>query len=408
MIRSSKAVLPLLLLAAACGGDSKTPDAAAAPTGAGGAGGVGGAGGAGGRGASTVMLAAADVAVAKRGAIESAVPVTGDLRPLEVTDVRARIEGDLEAVLVREGQRVGAGQLLARFESATQTSDRASAQADLTSARAVLSTAEWNAKQSEELYKAGAIAERDFRASQNEASVARARVAAAQARLQASSNTSRDTRVLAPGGGIVEKRLVEPGEHVARGASLFTVVRGDVLELAAAVPARLAGDVRTGQLVHFSADGRQFDGKVARVSPTVDPTTRAITVYVQIPNPNGALKGNTFATGRVVARTVPSALIIPTTAVRQSPDSAAKPFVYKIAGDKLARTPVSLGIVDEATGTAEVLAGLDEGDKVVAGNVGTLGNGMKVQVLDADRGGRGAGAGGAAPAGAARGPRTSS
>jgi membrane fusion protein (multidrug efflux system) len=120
------------------------------------------------------------------------------------------------------------------------------------------------------------------------------------------------------------------------------------------------------------------------VSPTVDPTTRAVTVYVQIPNPNGSLKGNTFATGRVVARTVGGALLIPSTAIRQSPDSGSGPFVYRVAGEKLSRTPVSLGIVDDAQGVAEVLAGLDEGDRVVAGNVGTLGNGMKVQILDAD------------------------
>jgi multidrug efflux pump subunit AcrA (membrane-fusion protein) len=130
------------------------------------------------------------------------------------------------------------------------------------------------------------------------------------------------------------------------------------------------------------------------VSPTVDPATRAVTVYVQIPNPNGALKGNTFATGRVVARTVNGAVLIPSTAIRQSPEADAKPFVYKIAGDKLARTPVSLGIVDEVQGVAEVLAGIDEGDRVVAGNVGTLGNGMKVQILESDPSRRGGGSGG--------------
>jgi RND family efflux transporter MFP subunit len=351
------------------------------------------------------MLSARDVATATRGSIEAAVPVTGDLRPLETIDVRARIDGDLDAVLVREGQRVGTGQLLAQFESSAQTSDRASAEADLASARGALSTAEWNAQQSAELFKAGAIAEREARAAQQDAEAAKARVAAANARLRATSITTRDTRVVAPANGIVEKRLVAPGEHVTRGTAMFTVVRGDVLELAAAVPARLAGDVRPGQTVHFVADARRFDGKVARVSPTVDPATRSVTVYVQIPNPNGALKGNTFATGRVVARTVSGALLVPTTAVRQSADSSAKPFVYKIEGDKLARTPVDLGIVDEAGGVAEVIAGLDEGDRVVAGNVGTLGSGMKVQILDADRTGNGGPGAGGAGAGAARGTR---
>ena len=338
-----------------------------------------------------MMLSGGDVATVKRGAIESAVPVTGDLRPIETIEVRARIEGDLDAVLVREGQHVGAGELLARFESVTQQSDRASAEADLASARAAASTADWNAKQSADLYKAGAIAERDYRASVNDATAARARVAAAQARLAATSTTTRDTRVVAPGAGIVEKRTAEPGEHVTRGTTLFTLVRAQTLELAAAVPARLASDVRPSQVVHFVADGRRFDGKVARVSPTVDPTTRAVTVYTEIPNASGALKGNTFANGRVVARTVNDALLIPSNAIRQPIDSAGKPYVYKVAGDKLARASLDLGIIDEAQGVAEVLAGLDEGDRIVAGNVGTLGTGMKVQILDADRNGTGGG-----------------
>jgi multidrug efflux pump subunit AcrA (membrane-fusion protein) len=96
------------------------------------------------------------------------------------------------------------------------------------------------------------------------------------------------------------------------------VVRGDVLELAGSVPERVAADVRPGQAVRLDVAGRQVTGRVARVSPTVDPTTRGITVFVEVPNPGGALKGNTFATGRAVGRVVPGALLVPTTALRQA------------------------------------------------------------------------------------------
>src|SRR5439155_13701542 len=149
-------------------------------------------------------------------------------------------------------------------------------------------------------------------------------------------------------------KQVENGEHLARGAPLFTLVRSDVLELAAAVPARQANGVRVGQTVHFIADGRSFDGKLARVSPTVDPATRSVTVYVQIPNTSGALKGGTFATGRVVSRVVSSVLVVPTAAVRQSAEDG-KPFVYRIAGRVLDVASVPPGIVDERAGRAVVL-----------------------------------------------------
>jgi membrane fusion protein, multidrug efflux system len=210
---------------------------------------------------------------------------------------------------------------------------------------------------------------------------ATARLAAANARMRTSSNSMRDTRVVAPFSGIIDTRLVAPGEHVARGAPLFTVVRTDMLELAAAVPARAANSVAPGQVVHFTADGRRFDGKIARVAPTISPSSRTIAVYVQVPNANGALKGGTFASGRVVSRESRETLVIPTTALRQAAGTG-ETFVWRIAGGSLERSSVTLGIVDESEGLAEVLSGVNENDKVVIGNVGMLGPGMAVKIID--------------------------
>ena len=374
---------------AACGGDdSSVPPAQARPAnagtppnGAGGASGPSGAPGAPGAGrpAPSVTLAATDIATVKRESIEEGVAITGDLRPIESVEVRARLEGDLVGVYVREGARVQQGQVLARFEASEQESGLTSAEADRVAAQGELATAEWNLEQSRELFKAGAISERDLKAAEQGVASSRARLAAAQSRVRATGSLVRDTRVLAPTSGVISRKLVENGEHVARGAGLFTLVRSDILELAAAVPARQANAVNVGQSVRFSADGRRFDGKVARVSPTVDPATRSVSVYVQIPNANGALKGGTFASGRVVSRLVTGALVVPASAVRQSADGG-RPYVYRIAGKQIDVAPVQLGVVDEQMGTAEVLEGLAEGDRVVVGNVGVLGRGMQVVI----------------------------
>lgn len=366
------ALFATTLAVAACGSDN----ASATPAQGGGPGGPG----AGGRAAPSITLAPTDIAVARKGTIEDGVSLTGDLHPIETVEVRARIEGDLTGVYVREGQRVTAGDVLARFDASTQESDHQSALADRASAQSDLSTAQWNLEQSTDLFKAGAISEQNLRVAQQAVAAAKARLAAADARVAATSTAARDTRVVAPTSGIVDKRLVEPGEHLTRGQSLLTIVRNDVLELAAAVPARQASSVQTGQRVHFTADARRFDGRVARVSPTIDPASRSITVYVQIPNPGGTIKGGTFATGRVVSRTVTDALLVPTTAIRQAPDNG-QPFVYRVANDVLDVARVQLGIVDERSGSAQVLSGLSDGDRVVVGNVGTLGRGMRVQVL---------------------------
>jgi membrane fusion protein (multidrug efflux system) len=371
------------------------------------AGGPGGPGGAGGRGGPSVTLAAADVATPKLASLEDAVPVTGTLDPLERAEIRARLEGDVDGVYVREGQPVGAGTLLARFRANEQAGENQSARADLASTRSVLSTAQWNLEQTRDLYRQGAVPERDVRLAEQEVAAARARVAASDARLRTTSQTVADTRVLSTVSGIVEKRSVNPGEHVSRGTTLFTVVRGDVLELAAAVPERAAATVRPGQVVHFTAGGRQFEGRVARVAPSVDPASRSVTVYVQVPNGDGSLRAGTFATGRIVSRVVDNALVVPAAALREGKEGAP-PFVYRVANGKIEVAQVTQGLVDETQGVVQIVSGLAAGDRVVVGNVGMLGEGMQVRMAGAGGrrgGGGGAGGGGAAPGGGARGSR---
>jgi membrane fusion protein (multidrug efflux system) len=395
MIRRGLALAGIIGVFAACGGSGeaavaakegsdKTPDSGP-PAREGGAGKEGVAGGsARGRGMMSLVLGANDVHSVALGTIELAMAIQGDLKPVEEVPVRARIEGNLEAVNVREGDRVGRGQVMARFDASAETGAERSAQADVESAKADSVNAQWNADQSAELFKAGAIPERDLRTSQQALVAANARLSAAKSRLFSARRDLEDTKVVAPTSGVVSVRNVENGEHVARGASMFTVVRYDVLELEAAVPARFAGDVRPAMPVRFNAGGREMTGRVARVSPTINPANRSVTIYLQLPNRGGELKGNTFATGRIVARTINGTIIVPTSAIRYGQQQNA-PFVYRIANETVEHQPVQLGVVDEASGIVQVTNGLEVGDRVIVGNVGAIGRGVKVRIA----GGRG-------------------
>ncbi|MGH7460208.1 MAG: efflux RND transporter periplasmic adaptor subunit [Longimicrobiales bacterium] len=352
-------------------------------------GGRGGPGGPGGR-SNVVTLATTDVSAVRRGVVEDAVPITGNLQPLERVEVRARLEGELEAVLVREGERVRPGQLLARFESSEQVSLQQSATAEVAAATTELSTAQWNLDQTRELFKEGAVPERDVKAGEQQVASSRARLAAAEARLKAATQALNDSRVVAPALAVVERRLASNGEHVNRGVSLFTLVRTEALELTGAVPARVGNRVLPGQSVRFHADGRVFTGTVSRVSPTIDPASRSVSVYVQIPNGDGSLKGGTFANGRIISKTAASVLIVPTNAIRQEAGTGA-PYVYRIAGESIERRPIQLGIIDEATGIAEVSEGLEEGDRIITGSVGSVSANARVVIVGGEtrRGGAG-------------------
>jgi membrane fusion protein (multidrug efflux system) len=389
------AILAALAIVAGCSkGDSAEAAAARPPSGAP----VSGPGAAGeaGRGGQTLTLAPGDVSIARTTNMVDGVPITGNLRPIETVSVRARLEGDLEGIYVREGERVRAGQLLARFEATEQQSALQSANADKAAAEGDLATAEWNLRQSEDLFKAGAISESEIRIARNAVVTAQAKLAAANSRVRSTSSGTRDTRVLAPTAGTVEKRLVENGEHVAKGDEMFTVVRNDVLELAAAVPEKLANNVVPGQSVELLANGRTIQGRVARVSPTVDPASRSVTVYAQVQNASGAIKGGTFATGTVLTRTVSNAITVPTSAIKQT--ASGNPIVYRIESGTLDTASVTVGITNERAGLAEIVRGVSIGDSLVSGNVGSLGKGMKVQIVSPDAGRAGGGAAPGAPA----------
>ncbi|HEX8321523.1 efflux RND transporter periplasmic adaptor subunit [Longimicrobium sp.] len=372
----------LLATAAACSKD------AGAETPKGGPGGPGG-----GRGPS-VTLAATDVTTPQLMPLEDAIPVTGNLEPLERAEVRARLEGDVVQVYVREGQPVRAGQLLAVFEAGDQAGNARSADADVAAARSELGTAQWTLDQNRELHREGAIPERDVRVAEGAVAAARARLASAQARRGSTRREVGDTRVVAPVSGVIERRTVNPGEHVTRNASLFTLVRGDVLELAAAVPERAAAGVAAGQSVRFTADGSQFTGRVARISPSVDPGSRSVTVYVQVPNAEGRLRAGTFASGRIVSRVVEGAMVVPASAIREGGEGGGQ-VVYRVVDGKVDVAPVTVGLKDEAQGLVQVLTGLSEGDRVIAGNVGVLGEGMAVRMAGEGGPEKGKGKGGA-------------
>jgi membrane fusion protein (multidrug efflux system) len=382
------------VLMAACGGDGDAaePGAGAPPAVAGkapagsampGPGGPTPSGGpASGRSGGSIVLSSADIHKVATGLIEEGAAISGNLRPIETVSIRARLEGDLTQLLVREGDVVHTGALLAQFESTEQEAALRSAEADEIAARTEAQTAQWNLDQTRDLFKAGAVSERDMRAAEQAAATANARLAAGESRVRAAASLSRDTRVTSPVNGVVERRNVENGERVSRGEELFTVVRSDVLELTAAVPARRANSLRRGQVVRFSADGRAIEGRVSRVSPTIDLASQSVTVYVEVPNRNLSIKGNAFATGQVIERAIPGQLLVPQSAIRQAAAGAdIGTFVWKIQGGALVSAPVRLGIVDEARGVVQVLSGLAAGDEVVVGNVGMMGAGMQVQVI---------------------------
>src|SRR5207253_6732139 len=132
--------------------------------------------------------------------------------------------------------------------------------------------------------------------------VAQGNVKSMEAQVQLARNALKDSVAASPLSGIVAKRHVQPGEKVAIEAPLVTIVDLRDLEVQAMVPAIDVPALKIGMPVEFNVDGfgeRRFTGRIERINPATEAGTRAILVFVGLPNPDTLLKSGMFATGRI-------------------------------------------------------------------------------------------------------------
>ena len=313
-----------------------------------------------------IVLGPRDVAVAARADLVVGTPVSGTLTPAVDVNITAPLAELLDAVLVKEGQRVAQGQLLARFRTGV-------AGAAALSAEAQRRVAEADYERMQNLLKEGAVSARDVENALVALRAAQAQEAAAQSRLS-------DAMVRAPIAGVVAERHVQSGDRVGDGDPLFRIVNISELEFEAQVPSDKALQVRAGAPVSLTVAGLEpaLGGRVSRVNATADPATRQIEVFVTVPNRDGRLVGGLFASGRVVLREVRGALAIPQMGVRTGPDG--QHYVLVIEDGRLARRAVTAGVSDEQAGLVEIVSGLQGGEQVVIGPGEGLAPGQAVEL----------------------------
>lgn len=326
------------------------------------------------------ILGQEDVAEVERGTLEEAVFVTGSLEPYLRVEVKAQVPGTLGRVRVEEGERVREGQELTVIQAEGIRSQAASAQAAVASARSNLALAERQLESARTLYEAGAMSEIEFEQAKTAYEAAQAQLAAAQAGAAGTAEQAQRAVVNAPITGVVSEKMVEAGEAVNPGQPLFTIVNTSQLELKGQVPVGQAARLEVGQTVVFTLDaypGQTFRGTVARLDPTADTETRQLGVYLRLQNP-GHLVGGLFATGRVIAREVEDALLVPEQAVR---GGAENTYVFAVEDGRIARQYVTVIGRDEARGMVAVEGGgVEAGDLVLTSQALSVREGMPVEV----------------------------
>lgn len=314
----------------------------------------------------TVQVGPEAMTIAATTVLSSGPILSGSLVAERTAQLRAEVPGSVIQVFMDPGARVAAGTSLAKIDDRAINDAYLSARSGLTAAQQSADIATRELARAEALVKAGAISDRDLENARRAELGARTMLDDAKARLASAQKSLDATNVLAPYAGIVAERFVNPGDIVAPGSPLMTLIDPATMRLEAAVPAEQLGQVRLGAPVRFSVTGypgRTFEGRISSINPTADPQTRQVRLFVRIPNAGNQLVAGLFAEGRVASDSR-EALTVPELAVDLR---GLTPTVLRLKNGRTEKVEVTLGAKDEAQERVEIRSGIVAGDTLLVG-----------------------------------------
>ncbi len=330
-----------------------------------------------------IEFAASDLVQPQTRELRLSISLTGTLQPHDWTTVKAKVAGELKSMLVREGEAVRAGQVLARIDAQDAQARLDEKIADLEAGRAQLALAQKNRANNLALLQQKFISQNAFDSVQSNYQVSEAKLKALEAQVALAKKALADTVVSAPQAGIVSQRHAQPGERLPVDGKILTLVDLAQMEVESAVPAGEIPNIRLGQDLSFRVEGfgeREFRGSIDRINPTTQSGSRSIVLYAHLPNRDGALKGGMFAKGSVTLNRIEAAQVLPLSAVREENGRA---YVLRIAAGRLEQRAVRLGLRNEDEGVVQIVDGLDAQSRVLRANSGTLRPGAAVRVAPA-------------------------
>ena len=325
-----------------------------------------------------IELSAIDLATAHVVELTSGLPISGALKAVNSAIVKARVPGELQGLTVREGDRVEAGQVIARVES-TEYADRVrQAQQQADAAKAQVEIAQRQVDNNAALVRQGFISKTAADNSLASLNTAQANHRAAQAGIDVLRKSLADTVLRAPISGQVSQRLAQPGERVAPEARIVEIVDLSRLELEASISPADSVAVRVGQqaLLRIEGVAQPVAATVARINPSAQAGSRSVLIYLTVAAQPGLRQG-LFAQGQLATETQ-RALAVPLNAVRTD---KPLPYVQVVEGDRIAHRTVQTGVRGQVDGELWVaVQGVADGARVLRGAAGVVREGTQVKL----------------------------
>jgi len=375
--------LAVVSLSVACGGGSSSSPGGAAPV-------------------STAAARSVQVVKAAESRLESSIEVTGTLAAEDQVTLSFKVAGRLDSLAVDLGSHVEQGAVIGKMTSTdfvlrVNQADAALQQARarlglpagggndnvtvedtavVRQAKAVLDQAKLTRDRAETFVKDGIgsqasldeataswkVAEGRYQDAIEEVRNRQALLTQRRTELELAKQALTDSTLTAPFSGRVRERHATPGQFLGTGAPVVTIVKVNPLRLRLSIPEREASAVRTGLAVRVLLEGdpRVYEGRVSRISPAIEESSRTLSIEAEVANPNGVLRPGAFANAEVVTESTQVAILVPETALASF---AGVDKVFVVTAGKATERRVTLGRRHD--GQVEVLAGLKVGEDVV-------------------------------------------
>ena len=299
-----------------------------------------------------------EVAPAEMRALNLSEEFTAQLEAKVVNNITAQAGGRLKQLLVKVGDRVGAGQAVARME-ATQASQ----------AQIQLADAKTNFARMDELYKVGGVSKAQWE---------QAKSAVDQAKLTY-GNAAENTVLRSPISGFVTAKNYDNGDMTSPQLPVVVIQQIAPVKAVIGVSEQYYSYLKKGAAATLSVDAlgeETFSGIVTNIFPTLDPVTHTVSTEIEVANKDLKLRPGMYARVHLDFGTK-EALTVPDKAIVRQAGSGAR-YVYVFSGGKAVYRAVELG--QQQGDLYEVVSGLNAGDQVITSAPSNLKNGLSVKL----------------------------
>ena len=317
------------------------------------------------------------------------------IKGVQDVQISPKVAGFITQINVKEGQTVGAGQVLFVIDNVTYQAQVRQAQASVNTAKASVNTAKLSFENSQKLHENGVIGDFELQSATNQYEQAKAGLAQAEASLSSAKEMLSYCYVKSPAAGVVGTLPYKKGALVSTATVLTTVSNNSSMEVYFSVTEKDALEMskdaggQKGAIEKFPAvklqlaDGSMYDleGTVTKMSGVIDAATGSVQLIALFQNPQRVLKsGGSGAI--VIPHTSSSAIIIPQSAVSEVQN---KKFIYLLGADnKVKYTEITVAPQNDGKNYI-VTGGLKTGDKYVTNGITKLSDGMEIVPITPER-----------------------